>query len=275
MPELPEVETVTRALRPHLVGRRIVSIDARIDRLREPVTIGDAEGIRQSTIKSVRRRAKYILVQLESRMVIVMHLGMSGSCRIEPRAAPLRKHDHVVFELDNGHSWRFNDPRRFGVVRAEPLGADCSMPVSLQGLPPEPLGPAFDGRYLYTITRRRKRAIKLILLDSHLIAGVGNIYACEALFDAGIRPRLAAGRLSQRRCEYLVGSVKNVLEKAVQAGGTTIADFRSVDGSEGSFAIQLRVYGREGALCTRCEDCAIRRVVDGGRSTFFCRQCQR
>jgi formamidopyrimidine-DNA glycosylase len=275
LPELPEVETVANALRPHLIERRITRIDTFTNTLRNPLDIQDRDEILGSKITSVRRRAKYILVDLRNLNTIVVHLGMTGICRVEHFSDPLRRHDHVVWYLDDGMSWRFNDPRKFGIIQVYSLERPGELPPFLQGLPPEPLEPEFNSSYLKRVFSGRKRPIKSALLDNHLVTGLGNIYACEALFDAGIHPKTSAGKLSHKRCEILVSSIQLVIRAAIEAGGTSIFDFKSVDGSEGMFSRKLNVYGKGGNLCSRCHNADIRRIVLSGRSTFYCPRCQK
>jgi formamidopyrimidine-DNA glycosylase len=274
MPELPEVETVTNALRPHLQGRRILRVDTHTPRLRHELSIADSAEIRDSQICGVRRRAKFVIVACESGYGILLHLGMTGSCRIECPDAPRRKHDHVEFLLDDGRVWRYNDPRRFGIVQVHPLGAD-GLPIDyFDGWGPEPLGAGFDAAYLHAASRRRRTPVKSLIMDNRCVVGVGNIYASEACFRAGIRPQKRADGLSKPKCIRLVSEIRAVLEDAIAAGGTTISDYRQVDGKEGQFARALAVYGREGEPCTGCES-SIRKLVIGGRSTFYCPHCQR
>jgi len=272
---------VARALRPRLLGRRILSVKTYTDSLRRPLRLRGKRAFRNRTITDVRRRAKFLIIEVEGRRVILIHLGMTGACRICPAGEPRRKHEHVIWRLDNGETWRFEDPRRFGLVEIHALPkipkipAAGALPACLDGLPPEPLGEEFTAAYLFEKCRRRKRSIKGLLMDADIVAGVGNIYAAEALFRAGVRPRRAAGRLTRRECERLVAAIRKTLDEAIEAGGTTISDFRSVDGSEGRFQRQLRVYGRAGEQCSVCGRAAIKRIVLSGRSTYYCPVCQK
>ena len=274
MPELPEVETIARALRPHLIDRQILKTVVATNKLRNTLDIGLRKDILATKITGVTRRAKYIVVELENLAVIVLHLGMSGSCRIETSSTNSRKHDHVSWYLNNDKVWRFNDPRKFGIVKVDQIGQPGTFPLSLQHLPPEPLGRTFSSRYFFEVTHKRTKAIKSVLMDNTLIAGVGNIYACESLFLAEVNPKTPAGKLSIQRIEKLVKSIRTVLYGAIQAGGTTIADFKSVDGTEGEFVRELHVYGREGKGCIRCKDGIIKRTIVSGRSTYYCPLCQ-
>ncbi len=277
MPELPEVETIVRSLRPHLRGAVIRDVAAPSGRLRHPV---DVEALRSAccgqAIVELRRRAKYILVDLSSGTALVLHLGMTGAFRVVPSAAPAAPHERVVWLLEDGRSWRFMDPRRFGSVQVcTSPGAD-GLPAALAGLGPEPLEAGFDGEYLYRRTRGRDRPIKNHIMDQAEVVGVGNIYASEALFRAGISPRRRCGTLSRKALERLATAIREVLSEAIAAGGTTIDDFRDIDGSEGHFAVNLQVYGRPGQDCLRCGLAGgIRRLVQAGRSTYCCPRCQR
>lgn len=274
MPELPEVETVRRTLIPHLVGRRIVSVDVREPRLREPV---DADALRRMLVgrevRAIRRRAKYLLIDVAGGQSLLIHLGMSGRLAIASSATPRAKHEHVVFALDDGRALRFADPRRFGLVLAYACADEAALP-QLASLGIEPLEPVFDGAWLHGATRGVKRSAKTWLMDAHVVVGVGNIYASEALHVAGIRPTRQAQRLTHAECDALANAVTHVLRRAIDEGGTTLKDFVSADGAPGAYATRLAVYGREGEPCLRCE-APIRRRVMAGRSTFWCAGCQR
>lgn len=271
MPELPEVETARRGIAPHLVGRRVVRVVVRDRRLRWPVPPALARELTGQVVTGVDRRAKYLLL-LSDRGTAILHLGMSGSVRVVPAATAPRPHDHVDLVLEDGQALRLTDPRRFGCLlwtrgdpRAHPL---------LAGLGPEPLGPDFSGSYLYRATRGRRAAVKTVLMDARTVAGVGNIYANEALFVAGIHPARPAGRVSATRYGRLAGAVRSVLAEAIEAGGTTLRDFVRVDGEPGYFAQSLRAYEREGQPCATCGT-PIRRRVIGQRASYFCPRCQR
>ncbi len=274
MPELPEVETVMRALRPHLLERHIMAFKNHTPKLRREINLVKHPELIGKTIVNVYRRAKYLVVELNGLQAILFHLGMSGSCRIEPQNSPLIVHDHVVFNFDNCQSLRFNDPRRFGLVEIHDIDGAGGLPKPLSALPPEPMTTDFDEPYFQTICRTSRRPIKALMMDQNQVVGVGNIYASEALFLAGIHPLSPSCRLSKVRRRRLVMAIKSVLNAAIAAGGTTIADFRSLDGSAGKFNIELNVYGKTGAPCPRCQR-TIKRVVLTGRSTFYCPGCQR
>jgi formamidopyrimidine-DNA glycosylase len=278
MPELPEVETVCRALRPHLTGARLVAVRTLVSHLRTPLDGPALErACRGRAIVGVRRRAKYLLIDLEGgRQALLLHLGMTGACRICAAAEPLETHARVVWRLADGREWRFIDARRFGRVSVCELRTPAGLPPELDGCGIEPLEDGFTGECLWHLTRGRAVPIKCLIMDQRLVAGVGNIYANEACFRAGVRPGRAARTLSRRACTALAREIRAVLEEAILCGGTTISDFQSVDGEEGRFHVALDVYGRTGASCTRCgERSRVRRSVLGGRSTFACRRCQR
>jgi len=271
MPELPEVETTRRGIEPHLRARRIDKVIVRDRRLRWPVTAGLAGKLQDQTIGQVRRRGKYLLIDLE-RGTLIIHLGMSGHLAVVDSGHEPIKHDHLDILLDNGRVLRYHDPRRFGAVlwtTGDPLHHKL-----LAGIGPEPLGEDFSTNYLQARLRGRRRNIRDTLLDSRIVAGVGNIYANEALFLAGIDPRRAAGRIGRDRIEKLVGAIKQVLASAIEAGGTTLRDFRNSDGRPGYFKQELAVYGRAGEACQHCGG-RIRQQVVGGRSLYFCTKCQR
>jgi formamidopyrimidine-DNA glycosylase len=270
LPELPEVETTRRGIEPHLRGRRIRAALVLDARLRWPVTADLARSLPGQRVLAVQRRAKYLLLRL-TRGTLLVHLGMSGNLRVLPRSSARLPHDHFELQLDSGQVLRLNDPRRFGCVlytEGDPLAHPL-----LLNLAPEPLEARFDGRYLYAITRRRRVAIKPLLLNGHLVTGVGNIYASEALFRAGIRPRRAARSLTQAECACLAGAIRRVLGAAIRAGGTTLRDFLGADGEPGYFRQRLYVYERAGRPCRRCRT-LIRRITQGQRSTYYCPQCQ-
>lgn len=271
MPELPEVETTRRGIEPHLAGRRITSVTVREPRLRWPVPRDLAGRLAGRTIGSVSRRAKYLLVDAGDGTLII-HLGMSGSLRLVDPATPPRPHDHVDIQLDSGRCLRLHDPRRFGAVLW--TGEDAHRHPLLARLGPEPLGEDFDDAYLFRSTRKRRVAIKQHLMNSRVVVGVGNIYASEALFLAGIRPGRAAGRLTRAECTRLVCTVRQVLTEAIEQGGTTLRDFVREDGSHGYFGQHLRVYGRAGRACLTCET-PVKQLVQGNRSSFYCPACQR
>ena len=275
MPELPEVETVVRAARPHLVGRRIVRVRTRVARLRAPLRLEGNRALLGQRIVAVRRRAKNILVELANRQVLLLHLGMTGTFRIEADAGQPRPHDRVIFYLDDGRRWVFEDPRRFGHIALCAIPRPGATPACLAGLAPEPFAAEFSVPWLAAACRGRQRPIKNVIMDNALVVGVGNIYASESLFRAGIHPATPAGRLTRPRLAGLHAAIRQVLRAAIRAGGTTIINFHGVDGEEGRFWRRLRVYDRTGERCRRCRRGRVRRTVMAGRSTYHCPVCQR
>lgn len=271
MPELPEVETVCRGIRPHLEGRRFTQVTVRQPSLRWPVPSDLPAHLAGQQVRSVSRRAKYVLVELDDGHLLV-HLGMSGRLYFVPANTPVGKHDHVDFLLDSGQVLRYTDPRRFGAVLF--LEGDTNAHTLLSHLGPEPLSEDFTGAYLATRAKGRSVPIKSLLMDGKVVVGVGNIYANEALFMAGIRPDRAAGRISALRYERLVGCVKQVLQNAIAEGGTTLKDFVGGDGKPGYFKQELQVYGRAGQPCVKCQS-ILREIRQAQRSTVFCSRCQR
>jgi formamidopyrimidine-DNA glycosylase len=270
MPELPEVETTRSGLEPHLSGRRIAGVVVRNPSLRWQIPAELAGVLPGQRISSVKRRAKYLLIHC-SKGTLIVHLGMSGSLRMVDAATPPEKHDHFDLVLDSGQAMRLRDPRRFGAVLwAE---SDVLRHPLLAPLGVEPLTAEFDAGALYAATRGRSISIKQALMDSHVVVGVGNIYANEALFRAGIHPATAAGRISRKRCERLVAEVKKVLELAIAAGGSSLRDFVDSAGKPGYFQQQYFVYGRAGLPCRLCGT-ALRQMRQGQRSTFYCPHCQ-
>ena len=277
MPELPEVETIRTALAPHLTDRVIIQVDVRESRLRRPV---QKHFIKNEScgrkVCNVRRRGKFLVIELEDLRAIVLHLGMTGSLRMEPNNFTPRKHDHVVWALDDGQAMVFNDARRFGVADLQILPCPGGDPPSLAPMGPEPLGEMFTAAYAFASSKNRTQPVKNLLLDQHFVAGIGNIYASEALWRTGISPRRKARNIGYAKWERLVTQIKAVLKHAIAAGGTTIRDYRTVDGTEGQFTACLDVYDREAMPCKRCGDSQrIRRIVMAGRSTYYCPGCQR
>ncbi|MEP7180769.1 MAG: bifunctional DNA-formamidopyrimidine glycosylase/DNA-(apurinic or apyrimidinic site) lyase [Betaproteobacteria bacterium] len=271
MPELPEVETTRRGLIPHAVGRRIAAIHVYDRRLRWPVPPSLPKRAAGRVIDRIDRRSKYLLFRLGADTLLV-HLGMTGSLRVCSPAASRNPHDHVEIVLDSGATLRYHDPRRFGAVLWVP-GDGAAHPL-LAALGPEPFEHAFDAAYLWQATRRRSAAIKLALMDNHLVVGVGNIYANESLFRAGIRPTTSAQRLSRPRLARLVEEVRATLADAIAKGGSTLRDYVDARGEPGSFQLDYFVYGREGEPCRVCGS-AIKSLRQGGRQTSFCPRCQR
>jgi formamidopyrimidine-DNA glycosylase len=270
MPELPEVETTVRGLRPVLEGRRIASIELRRADLRRAFPTDLRQRLTGAKVIGLGRRAKYGLIDTERGDTMVFHLGMSGSWRVDP--PELGKHDHVVIDTDEGRRLTLNDHRRFGSVDLVPTDElDAWPPFAALG--PEPLGEGFDGAHLQRALAGRKAPIKAMLLDQRIVAGLGNIYVCDALNLARISPVRAGGSIARARLERLAEAVKAVLIAAIDAGGSTLRDYLQPNGELGYFSSKWRVYGREGKPCPAC-GATIRRRVDSGRSTFFCPKCQ-
>ncbi len=268
MPELPEVETTVRGLAHVLEGRRIAAVEARRPDLRRALPPDLGQRLTGARVTALRRRAKYGLIDTDRGDTLIFHLGMSGRWRIDPRE--VEKHDHFLVTTDDGRCLALNDARRFGSLDLERTEAlDAWPPFAALGPEPLTLGAAELRRRL----KGRSAAIKLLLLDQSVVAGLGNIYVCEALFRAGIHPRRAGGSVSRARIERLVPAIKAVLEEAIAAGGSSLRDFASPDGALGYFSKSFAVYGREGQPCA-CGG-RIRRIVQGGRSTFYCARCQR
>jgi len=260
-----------RGLEPLLVGQRIRVAIIRDRRMRQPVPRKLPQFLAGATIRGLTRRGKYLLVDCGAGHLI-LHLGMSGRLWVVRDGAPPAQHDHFDLVLENGTVVRLRDPRRFGLVLWQ--AGDPLAHALLARIGPEPLSVAFDGGVLHAATRNRSAAIKLTLMDSRVVAGVGNIYANEALFRAGINPRLAASRLSRARCDRLVKEVQETLERAIRAGGSSLRDYVRSDGMAGNFQSEFTVYGRAGEACPRCGE-KIREIRQGQRSTFFCPRCQR
>ena len=276
MPELPEVETVIRGLRPHLEGRRLTRVEQRCPALRFPLPARFSERLTGRRVERIQRRAKYILVHLEGDEVLLCHLGMSGRMVVgRAEDGGLEPHDHVIFSTDGGARIRFNDARRFGVmdlVASDRLEAH----KLLRDLGPEPLGNSFNGPALAAALKGRRTPIKAALLDQKVVAGLGNIYVSEALFFAGLSPRRQAYTVQGGRAERLAGAVREVLTRAIAAGGSSLRDYVQANGELGYFQHHWAVYDREGEPCPAC-DCgqSIRRLVQSGRSTFYCPRRQR
>ena len=270
MPELPEVETTVRGLRPVLDGQVLTGVEARRENLRRAFPPDLRQRLTGATVTGITRRAKYGLLATDRGDTMVFHLGMSGRWRVDP--GELLGHDHLVLETAAGRRVALNDPRRFGSVDLWPTAALANYPPFL-GLGPEPLGEALTGEYLRGRLAGRQASIKTMLLDQRIVAGLGNIYVCEALYRARIAPQRAAGRIALARLERLVAAIRAVLLAAIEAGGSSLRDYARPDGELGYFSKQFHVYGREGQPCG-CGG-TVRRYAEGGRSTFWCPACQR
>lgn len=276
MPELPEVETVARGLERALIGDKFAKITLRRAGLRFPFAPNFCEILSGKQIRSISRRAKYLLLTLEDGTVMIGHLGMSGSFRIDTlRNTELDKHDHMVFETEKGVRVRYHDPRRFGFMLITHENELATHP-QLASIGPEPLGNEFSGPVLETALQNRKGPIKVVILDQKLVAGVGNIYACEALFRSGISPERIASTVKGVRAERLANAIKDVLKEAILSGGSTLRNYSNTDGELGYFQHKFKVYGHESDTCSTLDCTAqIKRITQAGRSTFFCANCQR
>lgn len=274
MPELPEVETITNALKARINNLLITKVEIFTPKMREP--LGDllTSDIINHEIIDVRRRGRYTILELDNLGVILMHYGMSGVVRVENLETPKRKHEHVFFHLSDGNVIRFECTRRFSLVKYCKLSEKFGDVAELNSLGVEPLTEAFTPAYLFEKSRKINANVKLTIMNNEIVVGVGNIYAAEALFLAGVNPLKVTKNLTLNECEKLVDSVKFILNKAIEAGGSTISDYRHVDGSEGLFARELKMYGRATEPCVVCgtliESCRV-----GGRSTFYCPKCQK
>ena len=270
MPELPEVETIRRGIAPHIIGKKITDVIIRDRRLRRPIPKGIERKLTGRKLCKLARRAKYLVFYCD-RGALILHLGMTGSLRILTGNVPPGKHDHADFVFGRKTRLRFRDPRRFGCIlwtEDEPLQHEL-----LRNLGPEPLGRKLTGSYLFAKSRKRTQTIKTFLMDSRIISGVGNIYANEALFTAGIHPGKKAGRLARAQCTKLATAIKNVLTRAIAKGGTTLRDYVNGKGEPGYFRMELKVYNRKGQPCYRCGS-LIKSQRHGQRSSFYCPRCQ-
>ena len=268
MPELPEVETVRRGITPHLTGQTVRHIVVRQPRLRAPVS-PEITRLKNRLVTGVDRRAKYLLIHVRGGTIII-HLGMTGVLRVLPKATPPGKHDHIDLVLTNGKILRYTDPRRFGCwLWTRDAGKELFAEFG-----PEPLTPAFSGDYLFRQSRKKTTPVKPWLMNNNMVVGVGNIYASESLFRAGISPTRRAGKLTRAECDRLAARIKQILRQSIKSGGTTISDFLDAAGKPGYFSRQLKVYDRAGEPCPVCTG-KIKKITQAGRGTFFCPKCQR
>lgn len=274
MPELPEVEVLRRSLEPRLVGDVVRRVEVRSPALREPLDVESFERhLTGRRIERLDRRAKYLLLEMEGGSTLAVHLGMSGQLTLVPSAVPPARHEHLAFHLEGGSRLRLHDPRRFGnafALDTDALAADRHF----EHLGVEPLSEEFSGAFLRAAARGRRGPVKAFLMDARVVVGVGNIYACEALFRAGVHPTRSVARISRERWDRLAEAVSEVLQDAIEEGGTTLNDFRDGMGESGYFQVSLAVYGREGEPCLRCGE-PVRRKVLSNRSTYYCARCQR
>ncbi|KWV91805.1 bifunctional DNA-formamidopyrimidine glycosylase/DNA-(apurinic or apyrimidinic site) lyase [Erythrobacter sp. YT30] len=271
MPELPEVETTVRGLARFLEGERISRVVLNRPDLRRPFPQDLVQVMTGATVSSLSRRAKYGLIHLDRDQTVVFHLGMSGRFRIDPEEAD--KHDHMLIETAD-HAFALCDPRRFGSVDMMATGSLGDWP-QFASLGPEPLGPDLTSEYLKAVLKDKTQSIKLCLLDQRIVAGLGNIYVCEALWRAGIRPTKAGGKVTKPQLARLVPAIKDVLEASIRDGGSSLRDYAAPDGELGYFATRFDVYGRTGEACRRADGGIIRRIAQGGRSTWYCAKCQK
>ena len=274
MPELPEVEVIKRGLQKHLPGRKVIGSYAGNRKLRLPIPRKDLQCfIQGAEIQAVDRRAKFLLISMDNGAVLLLHLGMTGRLGIFPADVPRAKHDHLRLQLDNQMQLRFNDARRFGFIQVLPPGKNPNRTI-LAGIGPEPLGKEFTPEYLRCCAAGKNRPLKNFLMDSRVVAGIGNIYACEILFHAGLNPQKKISRVSKKDWEKIVASCRHILQKAIQCGGTTISDFVSASGKTGYFQLELQTYGRQGQPCSCCATPIAKKTM-AGRATFFCPECQK
>ena len=274
MPELPEVENISRALKKALVNRTILKTEVFSPALRtslEPLRHADVTG---AQFLDVRRRGRYAVAEITGNRAFLMHFGMSGVVRVEPGDIPRRKHEHIFIHLDNGNILRFECTRRFSIFELHELPEGKKFPAVLDRLGVEPLEKEFTPEFLHSKALKVKSCVKNFIMDNFVVVGIGNIYATETLFYSGIDPRRAASTLTLEECKKIVHHSKIILKKAIESGGTTISDFLNVDGSEGKFSVNLQVYGRTGEKCFKCGS-GIESVKLGGRTSAFCPRCQK
>lgn len=276
MPELPEVETVLRGIEPHITGHDVRTIECLRPDLRFPFPERVEERLIGEKIQTLSRRGKYILVHFSNQSMMVIHLGMSGQVKvIAPNDSyELVKHDHFVMTLDNGGRLVFHDPRRFGFILLYDAHEQDDVPY-LNKMGPEPLGNHFSSDYLYTALKCRKKPLKTALLDQSIVAGLGNIYVCEALYLSCLHPEKLSGTITKRQAADLASAIVEVLKKAIDSGGSSLKDYRKADGTLGYFQHQFDVYGKEGETCRKCDAPCVTRIVQSGRSTFYCKNHQK
>ena len=274
MPELPEAENIGRALKHALCNRTITKVEVFTPAMRTPLLPLLSADLPGRRIVDVRRRARYLVAELDDTRGLLMHFGMSGVVRVEPPSVPKRKHEHVFIHLDDGMIFRFECTRRFSLLEVHPGCAAGAFPETLSDLGVEPLSEEFTGKLLFDNFKKRSGCVKNALMDNAIVVGIGNIYANETLFECGIDPRRKANLVTLAECELLVGTSRKILLRAIEAGGTTISDFKNVDGSEGKFVQELKIYGKDGEKCPRCS-AIIESVRLGGRNSFYCPGCQK
>lgn len=271
MPELPEVETTLLGLKPHVLQQTILAVTIRQHQLRWPIVPELITDLPGQVIQTIRRRGKYILLGM-TKGTLIMHLGMSGRCAIVPIARTAHKHDHVDIQLNSQHILRYTDPRRFGALVWVPGSSPLQHPL-LNKLGIEPFDTQFDGEYLWRRAQNKKMSIKAFIMDQHIVVGVGNIYATEALFTTGIHPSLPAKLVRKEKLQQLATAIQTVLNQAIQAGGTSLKDFLQTDGKPGYFKLQLQIYNRAGDPCPNCQT-VLEKITIGQRTSTFCSKCQ-
>jgi formamidopyrimidine-DNA glycosylase len=274
MPELPEAENIGRALKRALCDRTITKVEVFTPAMRTPLLPLLSADLPGRRIVDVRRRARYLVAELDDSRGLLMHFGMSGVVRVEPQSVPKRKHEHVFIHLDDGMIFRFECTRRFSLLEIHPGCAAGAFPETLSGLGVEPLSGEFTGKLLFDNFKKRSGCVKNALMDNAIVVGIGNIYANETLFECCIDPRRKANTVTLAECELLAETSRKILLRAIECGGTTISDFKNVDGSEGKFVQELKIYGRSGETCPRCS-AVIASVRLGGRNSFYCPGCQK
>ncbi len=274
MPELPEVETIRCALERRILGLSITRVELFSPAMRCPLAPLTNPELLHSPVLRCTRRGRYLVIEFTNRSALILHFGMSGVVRVESPEVPKRKHEHIFFHLSDGQLMRFECPRRFSSVVLSKIPEGREFPPELESLGVEPLSPAFSGEFLYRASRNRALPVKALLMNNDIVTGVGNIYATEALFTASVSPLRPAGKLTKIECNNLVQAIVKVLTAAIEAGGSTIHDFRNVDGTEGKFSLQLEVYGKAGLPCPRCGTTILAKKI-GGRTSAYCPKCQK
>ena len=274
MPELPEAENIGRALKRTICGETITKVEVFTPAMRTPLTPLESAELPGRKIVDVRRRARYLVAELDDGRGILMHFGMSGVIRVEPESVPRRKHEHVFIHLSNGKIFKFECTRRFSILEVHPGCANGAFPKVLDKLGVEPLTSDFNGQMLFEALKQRRGCVKNSIMDNEIVVGIGNIYANETLFICKIDPRRPANEVTLKECNMIAETAKKVLARAIECGGTTISDFKNVDGSEGKFVQELKIYGKAGEKCPECQS-IIAEVRLGGRNSFYCPKCQK
>ncbi len=274
MPELPEAESIRRALDRALKGRKITAVEVFSPAMRTSLLPLKTAGLPGCTVTGVRRRGRYLVADLDDSRALLMHFGMSGVVRVEPLSVPRRKHEHLFLHLDNGRAFRFECTRRFSLFEVCSLPGSGLWPEKLDSLGVEPLSEDFSAEYLFKVSRNRRTPVKTFIMDNAVVTGIGNIYAAEILFASGIDPRREALSLSLAECQRITGNAVEILQEAIACGGTTVSDFLNVDGTEGKFVQKLAVYSKAGQPCRICGNPLVS-CRQGGRTSFFCRKCQK